>query len=127
MTHFITFLGIAFLCLYILVTKKLEILLSPKLYWMVYFIGLSMGIFIFAMGSFIEHPTSFKEKLKSYMLGILYIYPVILFTTLNPREIQNVNKNVLKEIKPNLVTNIKPIQSLPVDGEGYVSLNLFEL
>ncbi len=127
MTHLVTFVGISALCLYIISTKKLELLLSPKLYWTVYFSGASMGLFLLALGNLTENYTSLKGKVKKLLLGILYVYPAILFLLVNPSELQNVNKNVIKEIKQVEIKKVKPIEFLPVDEYGYVKLNLFEL
>ncbi len=127
MTQFVTFVGISTLCLYIIATKKLELLLSPKLYWTVYFSGASMGLFLLALGNLAQDYASLRDKVKSFLLGMLYVYPVILFLLVNPSELQSVNKNVIKEIKQVEVKKAKPIEFLPVNEYGYVELNLFEL
>lgn len=125
MTPILTFLGIALLCLYTIASNKLEVLLSPKLYWTVYFIGTAMGIFIFSLGN---TDRGFKTfKIREIFLSLLYVYPVVIFVLLNPTELKNINKPVIKEIGYNVLSKQKHINSLPVDKDGYINLNLFEL
>ncbi len=112
--------------LYLLYTGKVELLLSPKLYWMVYLSGFFLGVFIFVLGDRLDIPKSSNASLKKLALGLLYTYPAFLFLVVNPTQLNNVNKPVIKEIS-HTHKRAKPPGELPTDEEGFVHLNLFEL
>ena len=131
-THMFVFWGYSAFTLYLLATGEITRFISPRLVWLAYFSGFSLGLFLCVLflrldkvdDSAVSRKTVFREIVK----GILFVYPLILFFMFNPSDISAVNTPAVKEIplKRPAIKKSAPA-SLPVDMDGYVRLNLFEL
>lgn len=126
-THMFVFFGYSAFTLYLLATGEIERFLSPRLEWLAYFSGFSLGLFLLVLS--MREADNHKEKIwKGALKGVLLVYPVFLFFIIKPSDISSVNIPAVKSIpikRPNIK---KPAPlSLPVDEDGYVRLNLFEL
>ena len=126
--YLITLLGVSLFYIYLLYTRKVETLLSPKLFWTVYLNLLVFSVFFLNMEGWWEKRTPKKSDLvKGILLSLLYLYPFFLFLSISPEGLERVNKPVVKEIKQEGVKRKRPIKDLPTDRDGFVNLNLFEL
>ncbi len=126
-THMFVFWGYSAFTLYLLATGEITRFLSPRLVWLAYFSGFSLGIFLLVLS--MRETNRHKEKIwKETAKGILLIYPIILFFIVKPSDISSVNIPAVKTIPAQRPAIKKSaLVSLPVDIEGYVRLNLFEL
>lgn len=126
-THMFVFFGYSAFTLYLLATGEIERFLSPRLEWLAYFSGFSLGLFLLVLS--MREADKHKGKIwKEAAKGILLVYPVILFFIVKPSDISSVNIPAVKVIPAKRPVIKKPAPpSLPVDDTGYVRLNLFEL
>lgn len=131
-THIFVFWGYSAFTLYLLATGDITRFISPRLVWLTYFSGFSLGLFLCivflrladADDSKADHKIIWKEALK----GIILIYPIFLFFVFEPSDISFANIPAVKMMplkKP--VSKKQMPHSLPVDSDGYVRLNIFEL
>jgi uncharacterized membrane protein YcgQ (UPF0703/DUF1980 family) len=121
------FWGYSAFTLYLLATGEITRFISPRLVWLAYFSGFSLGLFLLVLS--MRETNRHKEKIwKEAAKGILLIYPIILFFIVKPSDISSVNIPAVKTIPAQrpAIKKSTPV-SLPVDIEGYVRLNLFEL
>lgn len=128
--HIFVFFGYGLFTLFLIYTGEITKFLSPRLVWLSYFSGFSLGLFLFvlSMRDEIKNKSDIKSKWRETAKGILLIYPLILFFTVKPSDISAVNTPAVKIIPPQKSASKKAVlSSLPVDSDGYVRLNLFEL
>lgn len=129
-THIFVFFGYGLFTLYLVYTGEITRFISPKLVWLTYFSGFSLGLFLLALSLSDEHNKAASHGLlcKKTAKGMLLIYPIILFSMVRPSDISAVNTPAVREIPvQRAVVKKQEIAYLPVDSEGYVRLNLFEL
>jgi uncharacterized membrane protein YcgQ (UPF0703/DUF1980 family) len=126
-THISVFLSYSTFTLYLLATGEITRFLSPRLVWLTYLSGFSMGLFLWVLS--MRQLSSHKKPVwKEIIKSIMLIYPLFLFFIVNPSDISSVNIPAVKTIpaqKP--ATKRSMLTSLPTNSEGYVRLNLFEL
>lgn len=131
-THIFVFIGYSAFSLYLLATGNIKRFVSPKLVGLTYLSGFSLAFFLWILFFRLERSEdNTKDKknfLKEILKGLLLIYPIILFFAFRPADISSVNMPSVKLLPVKKKAVDKPIlASLPVDGDGYVRLNLFEL
>ncbi len=121
------FFGYGFFSLYLLFTGEVSRFIAPSLSWLVYFTGIALAIFVIVLSTIhieIKRDTLFKD----IAVGLLLIYPIVLFVFVRPSDITTVNLPVLKKLPiEKVVKDYRDLGPLPTDKDGYVRLNLFEL
>lgn len=126
--HIFVFFGYSLFIVYLFGTGEVTRFISPRFMWLTYLSGISLSLFYIALSmrdiSHKEVKPFWKEALK----GLILIYPVLLFFLVNPSDITSTNTPAVREIPINKKTQKKDVNfALPVDEDGYVELNLFEL
>lgn len=131
-THIFVFISYSAFSLYLLATDEIKRFVSPKLIGLTYLSGFSLAFFLwilfFRLDRSEDNLKDKKNLFKEILKGLLFIYPIILFFAFRPSDISSVNIPSVKLLPLKKQAVDKPVlTSLPVDADGYVRLNLFEL
>ena len=129
-THAFVFFGYGLFTLYLVYTGEITRFISPRLVWLTYFSGFSLGLFLLTLFLRNEHNKASNRSLlwKQTVKGVLLVYPLMLFLLIRPSDITAVNIPAVKTIPAQKTSSKKQkLFNLPIDSAGYVRLNLFEL
>jgi len=122
------FFGYGFFIIYLIYTGEITRFISPRIVWLTYFGGFSLLLFLLVLLIKDETYKNHKPIWRDVAKGILFIYPLILFFTINPSDISTVYTHSVKALPQKRPVLKRPtLLSLPQDSEGYVRVNLFEL